>query len=73
MTQLETCIKIVLWQLKTELADETWKSRRRYFNQMLNIAKSLNINVPCQELYNAFVENDNGSKERRSLHIRCVK
>lgn len=73
MTKLKTKINSVLQQLKSELADETWVSRLRYFNQMLRFAESLNITEPCQELYNAFVADDNGSKERRSLHIQCVK
>ena len=73
MTKLETSINIVLQQLKTKLATETWMSRRRYFNQMLKLAESLGINEPCQKLYAAFVADDNGSKERRSLHIYCVK
>ena len=35
MTKLETVINTILQQLKSELANETWESRRRYFNQML--------------------------------------
>lgn len=55
MIKLETDINTVLQQLKSELADITWESRRRYFNQMLRLAKLFNITEPCQELYNAFV------------------
>ncbi|MBE3101498.1 MAG: tyrosine-type recombinase/integrase [Firmicutes bacterium] len=73
MIKLETDINTVLQQLKSELADVTWESRRRYFNQMLRLAKLFNITEPCQELYNAFVVDDNGSKERRSLHIYCAR
>ena len=73
MTKLETIINTVLQQLKPELASETWESRHRYFNQMLRMAEKLNITEPCQELYDAFIADDNGSKERRLLHIRCVK
>lgn len=73
MTKIESTIKTVLDQLKPKLASETWKSRRRYFNQMLQSAESLGITEPCTELYNAFIADDNGSPERRSLHIHCVK
>lgn len=73
MTKLEIIISTVLQQLKPDLACETWVSRRRYFNQMLKLAESLNITEPCQKLYDAFIADDNGSKERRLLHIRCVK
>jgi len=73
MTKLETTINKVLQQLKPELASETWESRRRYFNQMIRLAEKLNITEPCQELYDAFIADDNSSPERHSLHIRCVK
>ena len=73
MTKLESTIKTVLEQLRPKLANETWESRRRYFNQMLQCAESLGITEPCTELYDAFIADDNGSPERRSLHIRCVK
>lgn len=73
MTKLETTINTVLQQLKPELASETWESRRRYFNQMLRLAEKLNITEPCQELYDAFIADGNGSPERHSLHVRCVK
>ena len=43
MTKLEKDINTVLQQLKPKLSAETWVSRRRYFNQMLETAKSLNI------------------------------
>jgi len=73
MTKLEKNTSTVLQQLKPELAAETWISRRRYFNQVLKIANSLNISEPCQKLYDAYVADDNGSKERRGLRIHCVK
>jgi integrase len=73
MTKLETTIDTILQQLKHELASETWESRRRYFNQMIRLAEKLNITEPCQELYDAFIADDNSSPERHSLHVRCVK
>lgn len=73
MTKLETTINTVLEHLKSELAGETWESRRRYFNQMLKCADSLGITEPCAELYDTFIRDDNGSPERHLLHVRCVK
>jgi len=73
MTKLEAVINTILQQLKSELANETWVSRRRYFNQMLNCAKLFGITEPCAKLYDAFIRDDNGSPERRALHIRCVR
>ena len=73
MTKLKSCIDIVLQQIKMELAAATWVSRRRYFNQMIKLADKLGIDEPCQKLYDAFVADDNGSTERRALHIRCIK
>lgn len=73
MTKLETVINTILQQLKSELANETWESRRRYFNQMLKCAKLLGITEPCAKLYDVFIADDNGSPERHALHVRCVK
>jgi len=73
MTKLENCINTVLQQLKTELADATWESRRQCFSQMLKLAKALNINEPCPKLYEAFVADEKVSVGRRSLRVRCVK
>lgn len=73
MTKLESTIKTVLDQLKPKLASETWESRCRYFNQMLQCAEAYGITEPCARLYEAFIADDHGSPERRSLHIRCVK
>jgi len=73
MTKLEAVINTILQQLKSELANETWESRRRYFNQMLKCAKLLGITEPCAKLYDAFIADDNGSPERQAMHVRCVK
>lgn len=73
MTKLEVAVSCALQQLKPNLAGGTWVSRRRYFNQMLKLAKSLNITEPCQELYDAFIGDDNGFKGRRLMHIWCVR
>jgi integrase len=73
MTKLEIVINTILQQLKSELANETWESRRRYFNQMLKCAKLLGITEPCVKLYDAFITDDNGSPERHAMHVHCVK
>jgi integrase len=73
MTKLETTINTVMQRLKPEIASTTWESRRRYFKQMTILAEQLNIEEPCNELYAAFIADDNGSKERRALHNRCAK
>jgi hypothetical protein len=73
MTKLETAINTILQHLKSEFANETWESRRRYFNQMLKCAKLLGITEPCAELYDTFIRDDNGSPERHALHVRCVR
>jgi integrase len=73
MNKLEQSIETVLQQIKPDLAATTWESRQRYFNQMQKTANSLGINEPCQALYDAYVADDNGSEERRSLHICCVR
>lgn len=73
MTKLETDIQTVLSQLQKSIAMETWESRRRYFNQLIAMADTMTITKPCQELYDAFIADDHGSAERRSMHKRCVR
>lgn len=73
MIKLESVINTILQQLEHEQANETWKSRRRYFNQMLKCARLLGITEPCAKLYDAFISDDNNSCERHAMHIRCVK
>jgi len=73
MNKLETSIAIILQQQKHVLTAATWESRQRYYNRMLRLANSMSINEACQELYSAYIADDKGSKERRALHIRCVK
>lgn len=55
MTKLATDIQTVLSQLKESIAMETWESRRRYFNQLIAMADTMNITKPCQQLYDAFI------------------
>ena len=73
MTKLETTIKTVLQQMKPHLADSTFESRQRYFSQMLRFANLHHITEPCQELYDGFIAAGHSSKERRSMHVRCVR
>ncbi|MBN1550931.1 tyrosine-type recombinase/integrase [bacterium] len=73
MTKLESDIELVLQHLQSKLECQTWESRRRYFKQMLKLAGMLNITEPCSALFDAFIADDRGSEERRSMHIRCVK
>ena len=73
MTKLAADIQSVLSQLKERIATETWESRRRYFNQLIAMANTMNITKPCQELYDAYIADDHGSAERRSVHKRCVR
>ena len=73
MQRLEMEIHAVLRKLKSKLAEATWESMQRNFNQMLTLADTHNIIAPCQELYHAFIADDNNSKERRSMHLRCVR
>jgi hypothetical protein len=73
MTKLEAIIKTVLQQLKPRLADSTFESSQRYFNQMLKFANLHRITEPCQELYDGFIADGHSSHERHSMHVRCVR
>jgi len=73
MNKLETSINFILEELKSKLALATWEARRQYYNKMLKLACSLEINEACQKLYDAFIAEGGDSKGRRALHIRCIK
>lgn len=73
MTKLEETIQTVQEQLKNQLANSTYESRRCYLKQMLMTASTMEIEVPCQELYDAFAADDYGSKERRFHLNHCIK
>ena len=73
MNKLEKSITLVLQQLKSKLAAETWESKRMLYNRMLRLADAMGINEACQKLYDAYVADDGGSKERRTLHNQCVR
>lgn len=73
MTKLETDINTVLQQLKYQISDATWESRKRCYNHLIFLAKKFQITVPCQELYDAFIADNHGSATRHSSHIKCVK
>lgn len=65
MIKLTEIIQAVLDQQKDQLSDSTYESRKSYFNQLLKLARNLNIDVPCQELYDAFTARDNESCDLR--------
>jgi len=46
---------------------------RRYASQMRELAWRMGFGEPCQELYDAFVADDRGSAERRSMHVHVNK
>jgi integrase len=66
-------INKVLQDLKLKLGSNTWESRRRYFERLVRLSEKLKITEPCQELYDAFIADDNNSLERRSMHLICVR
>jgi len=73
MNKLETSITIVLQQLKPKLAAATWESKRTYYNRMLRLANVMGIKEACKKLYDAYVADDAGSKQRRRIHTQCVR
>jgi hypothetical protein len=73
MANLEEIISVVLAQRKPQLAPSSFESLHFYCNQLSQMASKMNITVPCQKLYDAFIEDDRNSKERSSRHRQCVK
>ena len=73
MANLEEIISVVLAQRKSQLAPSSFESLNFYCKQLSQMASEMNITVPCQELYDAFIDDDRNSKERSSRHRQCVK
>ena len=73
MANLEEIISVVLAQRKPQLAPSSFESLNFYCKQLSQMASKMNITVPCQKLYDAFIEDDRNSKERSSRHRQCVK
>jgi len=73
MTKLEKTIQTVLNQQMSQLSESTFTARRCYYNQLLRTASFIGINEPCQKLYNAFVSDDYGSKDRGFQLAHCAK
>ena len=73
MANLEEIISVVLAQRKSQLAPSSFESLNFYCKQLSQMASEMKITVPCQELYDAFIDDDRNSKERSSRHRQCVK
>ena len=73
MANLEEIISVVLAQRKPQLAPSSFESLNFYCKQLSQMASKMNITVPCQKLYDAFIEDDRNSKERSSRHRQGVK
>lgn len=71
--RIEEAIDIVLQQQKQRLAQSTYFAQKPYLHRLQSLADVLSISTPCQELYNAFIADDNGSINRRKIHTHCVK
>lgn len=72
MKELRPCIDEALKSLEGAVATSTWESRRRYLAQMSAMADLIGVREPCQELFDAYLRDDRGSPQRRSLHRHCA-
>lgn len=73
MNDLQSIVSMLLNDLKNKLKPSTFQSRQAYFKQLLNLADQMKIVEPCQKLFDAFANDDHGSKERRSMHLSILK
>lgn len=75
MNELEYVLQQVMARERGRgsLAEATLDALRRYLNQMRALAGRDGYDAPCQELYDAFVADDRGSAERRSMHVHVCK
>ena len=55
------------------LAEATLDAPGRYASQMRGLAWRMGFGEPCQEPCDAFVADDRGSAERRSMHVHASK
>jgi integrase len=70
---LENTVYQYLEQAKDDLADTTFNARKSLMRQLLRLASSMRITSPCQELYDAFLQDPNHSKDRWSLHVKLIR
>lgn len=73
MNELEHAAQKVIEHISPHLKESTLTYRKEIMNQFLQKAGQLNITAPCQELYDAFAEDDHGSKQRRAMHLLINK
>ena len=55
MNQLKEVVNAVLEQQKLQLAPSTYDVRKNYLKHLVEQGDYLGIQVPCQELYDAYV------------------
>lgn len=55
MNQLKEVVNAVLEQQKLQLAPSTYNARKNYLKHLVEYGDYLDIQVPCQELYDAYV------------------
>ncbi len=65
MNKLEETVQIILDEIKPLHTEKTFAARKSSLNRLLKFAKKNGIDKPCQELYDAFTENDKGSVDVR--------
>ena len=75
MNELEDVLQQVLRRERGRgcLAEAALDALRRYVSQMRELAWRMGFGEPCQEPCDAFVADDRGSAERRSMHVHVNK
>lgn len=75
MNELEDVLQQVLRRERGRgcLAEATLDAPGRYVSQMRELAWRMGFGEPCQEPCDAFVADDRGSAERRSMHVHVNK
>ncbi|SDB54350.1 tyrosine-type recombinase/integrase [Butyrivibrio sp. INlla16] len=73
MKDMQSIVSLLLRDLKVKLKPSTYQSRQAYLKQLLNLANQMKLSEPCQKLFDAFANDDHGSKERRSMHLQVLK
>lgn len=73
MNKLEEIVGIVLEEIMPQHTEKTYIARKSSLNRLLRFARANGFEEPCQELYNAFTKDYNGSKDKQFALLHTVR
>ena len=73
MNKLEEVVGIVLEEIRPQHTEKTYIARKSSLNRLLRFANANGFEEPCQELYDAFTKDYNGSKDIKFTLFHTVR